>query len=117
ANATAPWPQETNRRLTDAIADKLFAPTLTAAEALRREGVPDRNVFVTGATGIDALLLLRRRLATDGALLARVAAPFAALDGARSLVLVAGYRNEVPGSGAERIGAALARIAGRDDAQ
>ncbi len=51
-----PFPEEMNRRLTGALAALHFAPTDRAAENLRREGVPDSRIFVTGNTVIDALL-------------------------------------------------------------
>lgn len=55
-NKYSPFPEEMNRRLTGAIADLHFAPTATAAENLEREGVPEKNIFITGNTVIDALL-------------------------------------------------------------
>lgn len=51
-----PFPEEANRRLTDAIATLYFAPTLEARAHLLKENVSDRKIFVTGNTVIDALL-------------------------------------------------------------
>lgn len=51
-----PFPEEINRRLADVIADLLFAPTQTARKALISEGVPEKNIYVTGNTVIDALM-------------------------------------------------------------
>ena len=51
----APFPEEINRRLNSVIAELHFAPTASAAENLHREGIPSRQVFVTGNTVIDAL--------------------------------------------------------------
>ena len=50
-----PWPEEEYRAAIDAAASLLFAPTDRAAANLRAEGVPGA-IFVTGNTGIDALL-------------------------------------------------------------
>ncbi len=50
-----PFPEEMNRRLTAPIAEFHFAPTETARENLRREGIPDARIWVTGNTGIDAV--------------------------------------------------------------
>ena len=50
-----PWPEEEYRKAIDAQADLLFAPTDDAAENLAREKVSG-EVYVTGNTGIDALL-------------------------------------------------------------
>ena len=51
-----PFPEEINRRITDALSDLFFAPTEQARRNLLAEGVPDDHVVVTGNTGIDALL-------------------------------------------------------------
>jgi len=51
-----PFPEEANRRIIDVFADALFAPTSGSANALRAEGVAAERVFITGNTGIDALL-------------------------------------------------------------
>lgn len=55
-NKYSPFPEEMNRKLTGCLADLHFAPTQTAKEALRKEGVPLDRIVVTGNTVIDALL-------------------------------------------------------------
>jgi UDP-N-acetylglucosamine 2-epimerase (non-hydrolysing) len=50
-----PFPEELNRRLTGGFAALHFAPTQRAAENLRREGVAEESIHVTGNTVIDAL--------------------------------------------------------------
>jgi UDP-N-acetylglucosamine 2-epimerase (non-hydrolysing) len=50
-----PFPEEVNRRITGIIADLHFAPTERARANLLREDVPDKSIFVTGNTVIDAL--------------------------------------------------------------
>ncbi|MHB9095532.1 MAG: non-hydrolyzing UDP-N-acetylglucosamine 2-epimerase, partial [Eubacteriales bacterium] len=55
-NKYSPFPEEMNRRLTGAIADIHFAPTLTAKSNLLKEGVNPESILVTGNTVIDALL-------------------------------------------------------------
>jgi UDP-N-acetylglucosamine 2-epimerase (non-hydrolysing) len=57
----APWPEEMNRRLVDPLCCWCFAPTTLASDNLRREGVDEAKIFITGNTVIDALLLSRRR--------------------------------------------------------
>ena len=52
----SPFPEEMNRKLTGAIAELHFPPTPGAKDNLVREGVPGERIFVTGNTGIDALL-------------------------------------------------------------
>jgi UDP-N-acetylglucosamine 2-epimerase (non-hydrolysing) len=54
-NKAQPFPEEINRRLTSSIADLHFAPTATARNALLKEGVSPRSIYVTGNTVIDAL--------------------------------------------------------------
>lgn len=51
-----PFPEEANRRLTDALAALHFAPTPEARDNLIRENVSRAGLFVTGNTVIDALL-------------------------------------------------------------
>lgn len=50
-----PYPEEMNRRLTGAIADLHFAPTVSNRDNLIREGVSPDRIYVTGNTVIDAL--------------------------------------------------------------
>ena len=47
-----PWPEEVNRRIVAPIADLHFAPTETAANALRRENIDPATIHVTGNTVI-----------------------------------------------------------------
>ena len=61
-NREHPFPEEINRRLTSSLTDWHFAPTRWARDNLLREGVPPEHVFVTGNTGIDALLTVVRRI-------------------------------------------------------
>lgn len=53
-------PEEVNRVLVDHAADRLFAPTDVAADQLRREGIPDDRIEVTGNTIVDAVERVRR---------------------------------------------------------
>ncbi len=111
----APYPEEMNRKLTDAIADRLFAPTDTARENLLAEGTPEDRITVTGNTVIDALLSVTARLKDDEALNREQESLFPFLDAERRLILVTGHRRENFGAGLERICAALAELAGRGD--
>ena len=113
----APFPEEMNRSLTDAIADLHFAPTEEARRNLRREGAPGEGILVTGNTVIDALLMVTAMLQGDEGLRAQARAPFGFLDPGRRLILVTGHRRENFGDGFERICEALARLARRDDVQ
>lgn len=57
-----PFPEEMNRRLTDALTEIYFAPTSQALQNLKREGFPEDKIFVTGNTVVDALLSLEVHL-------------------------------------------------------
>ena len=51
----SPFPEEMNRCITGRIADLNFAPTETNRNNLLREAVPEKSIYVTGNTVIDAL--------------------------------------------------------------
>jgi UDP-N-acetylglucosamine 2-epimerase (non-hydrolysing) len=55
-----PFPEEINRRITACVADLHFAPTERARTNLLKEGVPEKRVFVTGNTIVDALQSVQR---------------------------------------------------------
>ena len=111
----APFPEEINRRLTDCIADLLFAPTEKARENLIGDGLGSGRIVVTGNTVIDALLEIEGRLRADATLRGRQEANFPFLRTDARLVLVTGHRRENFGPGLERICSALARLARRED--
>jgi UDP-N-acetylglucosamine 2-epimerase (non-hydrolysing) len=106
-----PFPEEMNRVLGSRLTTLHFAPTAWAAENLRKEGVPDNSILVTGNTGIDAVLHVRDGL-ERGTLTAHNCLP---PDPSRKLVVVTAHRRESFGPGFDRICAALARLAARDD--
>jgi UDP-N-acetylglucosamine 2-epimerase (non-hydrolysing) len=109
-----PWPEEVNRRIVAPIADQHFAPTETAAEALRRENIDPATIHVTGNTVIDALHATRARIAADPSLAAGLDAIAERFAGKR-LVLVTTHRRENFGDGMAGIADAIARIAARPD--
>ena len=51
----APYPEELNRQVTDDISDLYFAPTQLSKENLLKENHPEKNIYITGNTAIDAL--------------------------------------------------------------
>jgi UDP-N-acetylglucosamine 2-epimerase (non-hydrolysing) len=57
-----PWPEEGNRIAIDHLATLLFAPTEANIANLNADPLVKGKVFLTGNTGIDALLHVRRTL-------------------------------------------------------
>jgi UDP-N-acetylglucosamine 2-epimerase (non-hydrolysing) len=92
-----PFPEELNRALIDRFAAFCFAPTEFNRRTLLAEGVPSERIFVTGNTGIDALLMIRDRVRKKGAgtwnHLWR-GAKLSVHDLSRKLVLVTAHRRE-----------------------
>jgi len=109
-NTLSPWPEEMNRRLITSLASLHFPPTARAADNLRREGVAEDILLVTGNTVIDALQLVAGRLSADAALRSELNQRFGFLDPAKRLVLVTGHRRENFNGGLERVCRALADI-------
>jgi UDP-N-acetylglucosamine 2-epimerase (non-hydrolysing) len=62
-----PYPEEANRRIIDALADALFAPTERSAQALLAEGCAAGRVHVVGNTVIDALRVISQGLGGEPA--------------------------------------------------
>ncbi len=112
-NVWSPWPEELNRRVTDAIAAWHFAPTAESRQNLLDEGIEPERVTLTGNTVIDALLAVKYRLDADPALTAAVAAAYPFLHPGRRMILVTGHRRENFGEPFERFCVALRLLAAR----
>ena len=110
----SPCPEEVNRKVTGVITDLHFAPTETAAAALRAESVPDSAIHVTGNTVIDALLFAQGRIAADPSL-APAIAPLKARFAQRRIIAVTAHRRENFGAGMAQIAEGLQKLAARDD--
>lgn len=102
-----PFPEELNRVFTSRVAALHFAPTRRAAENLRREGVPEAAISVTGNTAVDALLYTCNELETKHA----KGFTQIELDPRRPLILVTAHRRESFGAGFDGICQAIGRIA------
>jgi UDP-N-acetylglucosamine 2-epimerase (non-hydrolysing) len=113
-NIYSPWPEEVNRRVTGTIADLHFAPTAAARDALLAENVPAHSISVTGNTVIDALLTMRKRLATEPGIASGLDGLTQRFSG-RRIIGVTSHRRENFGSGMAAIADGIARIAARDD--
>lgn len=112
-NYDHPFPEEMNRVLTTRLSTLHFAPTARSVETLRAEGVPNSAIFLTGNTGIDALLYTRDRLEHD-----ELAAELpCTLHSEKRLILMTAHRRESFGAPMESICRAVRRIASRGDVQ
>ncbi len=61
-NIYSPWPEEANRQLTSRLADFHLAPTLESKNNLIAENIPEKDIFITGNTVIDALLFAKNKI-------------------------------------------------------
>ena len=106
-----PFPEEVNRKIISAIADKHFCPTLGAKRNLLTEGVPEGDILLTGNTATDALNMILADVQPD-----TMPAPLAARCGDRpgvnqQFILVTAHRRENFGPPMENICAAIRHIA------
>ncbi len=113
-NIYHPWPEEVNRKVIGSFADLHFAPTETAANALRREAVAEDKILVTGNTVVDALHWVTARLAQDPTR-ANLIAPIDARFAGKRIIGVTTHRRENFGSGMDDIAHAIRDLAARDD--
>jgi UDP-N-acetylglucosamine 2-epimerase (non-hydrolysing) len=111
----APWPEEVNRKLTDAICDKLYAPTQEAKTNLLREGADEKRILVTGNTVIDALYDVLDGPLSEEKVSSDLRKRFSFADGSKKLLLVTCHRRESLGEGFRNISEALAQLAERED--
>lgn len=101
-----PYPEESNRKMIDAVADVFFPHTDMAKGHLLNEGIPEAQIEVTGNTVIDALLdVSNRPYSFAGSVLDTL--PF----DSKRIVLVTAHRRESFGAPFRAICAALRRIA------
>jgi UDP-N-acetylglucosamine 2-epimerase (non-hydrolysing) len=107
-NINSPWPEEGNRKLTGALTKYHFAPTEASQQNLLDENYKQENIFITGNTVIDALLMIKNKIDSDVTLSTKLKNLFPMLDGSKKLILVTGHRRESFGDGFERICEALA---------
>ena len=121
-----PFPEEVSRAFVDLVADLHFAPTEGAKRNLLGQGVNTKGIFVTGNTGVDALLDVTRRLddgrVTDeqlnelpGGLPEPLLTHVQGDESTQRLILVTGHRRESFGEDFHNICIALREIARRND--
>ncbi|KGQ70975.1 UDP-N-acetylglucosamine 2-epimerase [Chelonobacter oris] len=104
----SPWPEEGNRKLTGAIAKYHFTPTSSTRDNLLREGVSKKDIFITGNTVIDALLLVSRKLDSSPSFIKQFTSKFSFIN--EKIILITGHRRENFGSGFENICHAIVEL-------
>ena len=116
-NLRAPFPEEANRSLVARVCDYHFAPTELSRKNLLAEAVPEEQIWVTGNTVIDALLIARDMLPDQpeaywqqhlgDELLGQVR------QGPERFVLITGHRRENFGQGFRDLCMAIRQLAER----
>ncbi|MFA5779173.1 MAG: UDP-N-acetylglucosamine 2-epimerase (non-hydrolyzing) [Elusimicrobiota bacterium] len=105
-----PYPEEINRRLTDAISDIYFCPTLTAKKALLKENINPKNIFISGNTVIDAIyMILEKKHGFKNPVLKKIFNSQLSILNSR-LILVTAHRRENFGKPIENICNAIKKI-------
>lgn len=103
----SPFPEEMNRKLTGAISDMHFAPTINNKENLLKENVNEKDIYITGNTVIDALKTTVKEdyvFETDA---------INKVDFSKKVIVVTAHRRENLGDGLNNICSALNFIANK----
>lgn len=107
-----PFPEEVNRRLISSLADLHFAPTQKAKENLLKEGINEKNIYVTGNTVIDALLWVLNKIKKNQK---KINLNFSFLKPkSKKLILVTAHRRESFGIPLKNICLALKKLVERN---
>ncbi|WP_411168992.1 non-hydrolyzing UDP-N-acetylglucosamine 2-epimerase [Clostridium sp. MB05] len=100
-----PFPEEMNRKLTGALADLHFAPTKGSKANLLREGVNERDIYITGNTVIDAMLhTVKEEYIFENDILNTIDFEN------KKVIMITAHRRENWGQGIENICDALSKI-------
>ncbi len=111
----SPYPEEFNRKATGLVTHSHFAPTEAAKANLIHEHYPSQDIFVTGNTGIDALLEVRKKLADNADLEKKFAQTYSFLQGDKKLILVTVHRRESFGTPMEEVMKGLVELSKQED--
>jgi UDP-N-acetylglucosamine 2-epimerase (non-hydrolysing) len=103
-----PFPEEINRVFIDNISDLLFTPTGWSKNNLIKSGVPDEKIYVTGNTGIDSLIWIKRNTKPEQKIKKLIPK-------GKKLILFTCHRRESFGIPIEHIFQAVKKIAERED--
>lgn len=109
-NKFSPYPEEINRVLTTKIADFHFAPTSLSKQNLLKEGICVDQIFITGNTVIDALLIAREKIKSKDICIPGLPDDLLK-EKDNKVILVTGHRRENFGEGFENICQAIVGLA------
>lgn len=100
-----PFPEEMNRKLTGALTDLHFSPTKSSKANLLREGINEKDIFITGNTVIDAMLhTVKENYVFENEILNKID-----FDN-KKVIMITAHRRENWGQGIENICDALNKI-------
>ncbi|SFC33123.1 non-hydrolyzing UDP-N-acetylglucosamine 2-epimerase [Clostridium uliginosum] len=103
-NKYFPFPEEMNRKLTGSLADLHFTPTKGSKENLLREGIEEKNIYITGNTVIDAMMhTVEDEYEFKNEYLKKI-------DFNKKIIMITAHRRENWGQGIENICHALKKI-------
>ena len=110
-NMGSPWPEEANRVLTTRLTNWHFCPTENNKANLLKEGVLEKDIYVTGNTVIDALLMAKDMVRKNPPQIEGL--PSGLMLSNERMVLITGHRRENFGEGFENICTAIRNLAER----
>jgi len=113
-NLASPFPEEANRQLTSRLASFHFAPTPSSYENLVKENINTSNIFITGNTVIDTLLIVNTKIKNSQKLQKKLHQQIQKngyLIQEKKIILVTGHRRENFGEGFKHICLALKTLA------
>ena len=110
-NMESPWPEEANRVLTTRLAKWHFCPTENNKANLLKEGIAESDIYVTGNTVIDALLMAKEKVNENPPKIDGL--PEGLMQSDARMVLITGHRRENFGEGFEHICTAIRNLAER----
>jgi UDP-N-acetylglucosamine 2-epimerase (non-hydrolysing) len=108
----APYPEEINRKFITQLATYHFAPTQQNMAQLIAEGIAQTDVFCTGNTVVDALLLIKNKIERGAVIITESIKKIVQKkqDENKKLVLLTAHRRESFGQGLKRIFSAIQRF-------
>lgn len=110
----SPFPEEMNRQLVSKIADLHFAPTVSSKLNLVKEGIDEKNIYITGNTVIDAMFSVldqARHLKINDERISFLKSLDSHNNEMNKMILITGHRRENFGNGFKNICNAIESLA------